>query len=214
MRRNFLSQDIREKLWKVFTGPGNFANLEGLEMMFWFCSWNKPVLHSLYLVSSSLGELVKCKFADSQARTLQFWVLGGGEEARESAFKGRTHYGFKLQDIGGGGSMCFFSFSCLSSTPAQMPKYLNILKITRGVHFHFLLLVNRKKKNISSLFSFSLSRGNHPCFLEMVGTIFPNALQWRNASIYAFIYLVTAASTRAQRMPQLRRRETSNPANV
>lgn len=56
---NFPSQDIREKLWKVFTGPGNFANMEGLGIMFWFCIWNRVVVLNLYLVSSSLGKLVK-----------------------------------------------------------------------------------------------------------------------------------------------------------
>lgn len=47
----------------------------------------------------------------------------------------------------------------------------------------------------------------------MVGTIFPNAFQQGNASIYAFVYLVMAPNIRAQSIPQLRRK-TSNLANI
>ena len=59
IRRNFPSQDIREKLWKVFAGPGNFASMEGQGIMFWFCIWSRAVVLSFYLVSSSLGKCVK-----------------------------------------------------------------------------------------------------------------------------------------------------------
>lgn len=38
--RTFPSQDIRQKLQKVSTGPGNVANMRGPEMMFWGCTWN------------------------------------------------------------------------------------------------------------------------------------------------------------------------------
>lgn len=50
---------ISEKDWKVFTDPGNFANVEALGIMFRFYIWNREMVLSLYLVSSLLGKLVK-----------------------------------------------------------------------------------------------------------------------------------------------------------
>lgn len=47
----------------------------------------------------------------------------------------------------------------------------------------------------------------------MVRTIFPNAFQQGNASIYTFVYLVRAPNSRTQSMSQLRGK-TSNLANV
>jgi len=68
IRRNFPSQDIREKLWKVFAGPGNFASMEAQGIMFWFCIWNRAVVFSFYLVSPHLENMLKCKPTDSQTR--------------------------------------------------------------------------------------------------------------------------------------------------
>lgn len=183
MRRNFPSQDIREKLWKVRTGPGTFCKYGG-------AGRSGLVLHleQTLIWCPRHWENVQSQIYRFPGQSLAVLMPEGGGEAPESAFQ----CPLGLCIIYGGNPspppLPILLPSPLLSLLLPLPntKVLKYFNNYLRSPFSLFAFSQQKKTTLSSLSSHSHSSGSHLYFQKRWG---PLSLMYHTREMQPFRHL-------------------------